>query len=62
MNIWIILSIVWLVGLLIAHVVAMIKNELYRLTVGIVVTVVIVALFTVLATFNLLVYFKLVVP
>ena len=34
MNIWVILSIAWLVGMLIAHVVAMIKNETYRKDLG----------------------------
>ena len=57
MNIWVILSIVWLVGLLIAHVVAMIKSEIYREVAGAAITVVLGALVTMFALVNILNYF-----
>ena len=57
MNILVILSIAWLVGLLIAHVVAMIKIEIYREVAGAAITFVIVVLATILSVICILNYF-----
>ena len=57
MNILVILSIVWLAGLLIAHVVAMIKNETYRNEIGINVTIIGLVLITALAITLIFAYF-----
>ena len=62
MNIWVILSIVWLVGLLIAHVVAMIKDVVYREVAGAAITFVLVVLVTIISIFYLIDYFWTIAP
>jgi len=62
MNILVILSIAWLVGLLIAHVVAMIKDVVYREVAGAAITFVLVVLVTIISIFYLIDYFWTIAP